>query len=197
VHGTPWFCLLTIARWYGWLPAGTAPPDDWESLVSEWDGRYFPSAQLITEEDAKAFAAALRRALPHVAIRSARRDAAGCNAPRVLACPAQGVLRAVAPDPASDSLYFSLRHIFAPEVYAARRVVPFLIPQIEVRAMFHAVHAAALRLSTPHQLASEIWSFAVGLRHRQVSERTSRPGRHLRDSVYLFYQARTSCRCGT
>jgi hypothetical protein len=66
--------MLTLARWYGWQPAGTTPPSDhelggrdcidWKGDPSDWGGLYFPAeGQWITEPDAKALAAALTRAL--------------------------------------------------------------------------------------------------------------------------------------
>jgi hypothetical protein len=77
-----WLSLLTVARQYGWVPAGTDPPENWGNVPSEWDGAYFPpSGQLIAERDSKAFARALNKALPDVPD-SVRWDIEACHRSR-------------------------------------------------------------------------------------------------------------------
>lgn len=69
-----WRRILWIAQCYGWQPHGTEPPDElaittgiWRGKPTDWTGAYSPSdGQEITEDDAKALAAALERALPDV-----------------------------------------------------------------------------------------------------------------------------------
>jgi len=66
-----WVQVLSLARAFGWEPAGTEAPCD--IAIDVWDGRYAPSdAQEITQEDALALADALDRAvddIPDVAVR--------------------------------------------------------------------------------------------------------------------------------
>jgi len=74
---------LSVAIVYDWNPAGTkAPEEKWalssgwspaesdapaEEKLPDWDGRYFPEClQEITEDDARALADALERALPDI-----------------------------------------------------------------------------------------------------------------------------------
>lgn len=67
-----WSRLLSIARVYGWEPAGTRPPEDdgdelalWKGAPSDWDGRYWPGyGQVVAAKDALDLAAALKRAWP-------------------------------------------------------------------------------------------------------------------------------------
>src|SRR5438445_5871465 len=54
-----WSRLLSIARIYGWQPAGTVFPEDyydeplWKGDPLYWDGRYWPGyGQFVTGEDA-------------------------------------------------------------------------------------------------------------------------------------------------
>jgi hypothetical protein len=56
-----WRSLLRVARVFGWQPAGTTRSDENEG---DWDGSYFTNdLQGVTDEDAKAMARALFRAL--------------------------------------------------------------------------------------------------------------------------------------
>jgi hypothetical protein len=74
--GTLWVALLNLAQLYGWMPAGTDPPDpsivELASVVDlpvgfeclGRDGSYYPSrCQVMTREDAQRFAQGLERAL--------------------------------------------------------------------------------------------------------------------------------------
>ena len=65
-----WRSCFRIASAFGWSPAGTAPPDDFDEVrraanpTVKWDGGYFSNDyQRVTDADAKDFAAALFRAL--------------------------------------------------------------------------------------------------------------------------------------
>jgi len=56
-----WSMCLNVATAFGWEPAGTVDPDD---CNREWGGAYFSNDyQQVTDDDARALAAALRRAL--------------------------------------------------------------------------------------------------------------------------------------
>lgn len=56
-----WQCCLGTAFYFGWEPAGT---DAAEDFPGEWDGDYFTNDRRgVTNEDARALAAALRRAI--------------------------------------------------------------------------------------------------------------------------------------
>ena len=63
-----WQFMLALAERYGWQPRGTEPPEEdategglWHD---DWDGRYVPiCGQSVTEQDARALADALERAL--------------------------------------------------------------------------------------------------------------------------------------
>jgi hypothetical protein len=67
VNNTGWAALLQLAVQYGWEPAGTQAPGFMargHAIASkDWDGSYtFNDGQTVTDTDAKALAAALRRA---------------------------------------------------------------------------------------------------------------------------------------
>jgi hypothetical protein len=56
-----WSMCLDVATAFGWKPAGTIGPDDCDG---EWGGGYFSNDyQQVTDDDARALAAALRQAL--------------------------------------------------------------------------------------------------------------------------------------
>jgi hypothetical protein len=68
--GTLWIALLNLAQLFGWMPAGTDPPDpiaiDFpvESECLGRDGGYYPPhCQVMTRDDAQGFAQGLERAL--------------------------------------------------------------------------------------------------------------------------------------
>lgn len=70
-----WLGILTVAQWNGWCPAGTEPPenDSDDDLPRAWDGSYFPACgQSISEPDAKALSAALKKALLDIPDHNAR-----------------------------------------------------------------------------------------------------------------------------
>jgi hypothetical protein len=57
-----WRSCLTIAVAFGWDPAGTIAPTDWDHRTP-WDGSYFiNSFQEVSDEDARSLAEALDRA---------------------------------------------------------------------------------------------------------------------------------------
>ncbi len=65
-----WESCFRIASAFGWSPAGTAAPDDFDEVrraanpTVKWDGGYFSNDyQRVTDCDAQAFARALFRAL--------------------------------------------------------------------------------------------------------------------------------------
>jgi hypothetical protein len=77
-NGSAWYHCLNIARAVGWEPAGTiyngppevrffgaeANPDELRKWAQEWDGSYtYNEYQTVADDDAKAFAAALDRAI--------------------------------------------------------------------------------------------------------------------------------------
>lgn len=58
-----WAVMLTRAETFGWQPAGTIAPKDWDG-TDEWTGRYDSSdGQLVTDEDAKNLAKHLHGAV--------------------------------------------------------------------------------------------------------------------------------------
>jgi hypothetical protein len=66
--GNLWVALLDVAQRYGWIPAGTDPPDpsvvELESGCLGREGSYHPAyCQVMTRDDAQSFAQALERAL--------------------------------------------------------------------------------------------------------------------------------------
>jgi hypothetical protein len=68
-----WRLLLALASAYGWMPAGTQPPDpeyvddELSHMAAPWDGRYTPpECQRMTGSDARAIADALEHALPDI-----------------------------------------------------------------------------------------------------------------------------------
>lgn len=57
-----WDECQVIAGWFGWIPKGTEPPDDFNG--TDWDGRYHGNDyQYVTDADAKSMSDALYRAL--------------------------------------------------------------------------------------------------------------------------------------
>lgn len=63
-----WYRILSLALMYGWKPAGTLRPPDWDDhprLKDEiWDGGYATNdGQIVTDVDALAMAAALEESL--------------------------------------------------------------------------------------------------------------------------------------
>jgi hypothetical protein len=73
--GDFWVALLNVSQLYGWIPAGTKPPDPsvldaaqdiptLSSMLGGRDGGYHPSCcQVMTQDDAQRFALGLERAL--------------------------------------------------------------------------------------------------------------------------------------
>ena len=60
---TSWAFLLNLAERYGWKPAGTDAPTDWDHS-EEWPRTYDSSdGQIVTRPDAKALAKAIAAAL--------------------------------------------------------------------------------------------------------------------------------------
>ena len=61
-----WGEILKFARLYGWLPAGTLPPEDCDAEEQDrWDGNYvLNGGQSVRPTDAWAFGEALARGLP-------------------------------------------------------------------------------------------------------------------------------------
>jgi hypothetical protein len=58
-----WRGCFELALAFGWKPAGTVAPCDYDG-PGRWDGTYFRNdLQAVTDEDASALAVALRRAL--------------------------------------------------------------------------------------------------------------------------------------
>lgn len=56
-----WRSSLGVAKAFGWQPAGTLRPD---GIKGEWNGTYFANElQSVTDDDARAMARALFRAL--------------------------------------------------------------------------------------------------------------------------------------
>src|SRR5688572_961928 len=61
MRGSGWDFILNVAEAYGWKKAGTEPPEGLSQ--TQWSGAYDTSdGQRVTESDAVALAAALRRA---------------------------------------------------------------------------------------------------------------------------------------
>lgn len=62
---TPWCFLLNLAELYGWQPAGTESPRDWdENEDGEWQGDYDTNdGQTVTPADARSLADAVAAAL--------------------------------------------------------------------------------------------------------------------------------------
>ncbi len=59
-----WHACLDLALAFGWQPAGTVAWHEYTGPPSKWDGGYLTDDfQIVTDYDAKALAAALRRAL--------------------------------------------------------------------------------------------------------------------------------------
>jgi hypothetical protein len=59
-----WRKILALIKRYGWKPAGTKKPADWENPEHLWDGNYFDNVgQIVTAEDALAMGDALKLAL--------------------------------------------------------------------------------------------------------------------------------------
>ena len=57
--------LLQMARDYGWVPAGTEPPEGQDEL--SWDRTYItPRGQRVNAEDAARFAGAIERAITDI-----------------------------------------------------------------------------------------------------------------------------------
>jgi hypothetical protein len=58
-----WWLARGLAERFGWRPAGTEPPDDWDA-GRPWDGSYTGnSGQLVAAPDARRLAVGLRVAL--------------------------------------------------------------------------------------------------------------------------------------
>lgn len=56
-----WYTLLEIAEIFGWQPAGTVKPSDYDG---RWNGSYFTNDfQEVTDADARALSDALQRAV--------------------------------------------------------------------------------------------------------------------------------------
>ena len=70
---TGWREIYGLAVEFGWEPAGTICPDGCDP--ENWEGDYFSNdGQLITDEDAAALAAALRRAIAANVLKSTASD---------------------------------------------------------------------------------------------------------------------------
>jgi hypothetical protein len=86
---TSWAFLLNFAERYGWKPAGTESPGDWDD-PEEWPGSYDSSdGQIVTQPDAKALAKAVASALEDENLENKAaeldaefRDCAACDAGR-------------------------------------------------------------------------------------------------------------------
>lgn len=64
VNGNAWDHCFEAAIAFDWKPAGTLPPEDEFEFECRWSGRYFGNDyQRVTDEDARKFAAALRKAI--------------------------------------------------------------------------------------------------------------------------------------
>jgi hypothetical protein len=63
-----WVKCLTLAEVFGWVPAGTEAPSGCQPCsADEWDGNYWTNDyQGVTDDDARAFAAALKRGIEAV-----------------------------------------------------------------------------------------------------------------------------------
>ncbi len=74
-----WDVVRDLARQFGWLPAGTRPPRG--VRVTEWDATDYATCarQQVTEADAAALAAALRRALVAIPKEETAPSAAGAS----------------------------------------------------------------------------------------------------------------------
>ena len=60
-----WKVLLQMARDYGWVPAGTEPPEGQDEL--SWDRTYItPRGQRVNADDAARFAGAIERAMKDI-----------------------------------------------------------------------------------------------------------------------------------
>ena len=58
-----WALALIVAEHFGWKPAGTPRPAEWDDADGPWEGEYAINAgQSVTHEDATACAEALERA---------------------------------------------------------------------------------------------------------------------------------------
>lgn len=56
-----WDLCRGLAEEFGWHPAGTTPPDDWQG---SWDGGYYCNVeQMVEESDARALGEALLRGI--------------------------------------------------------------------------------------------------------------------------------------
>ena len=64
LHWQAWSACFDLALAFGWQPAGTVACHEDTGPPKQWDGGYFTNDfQMVTGDDAKALAAALRRAL--------------------------------------------------------------------------------------------------------------------------------------
>jgi hypothetical protein len=62
-----WDRCMGLAEEFGWHPAGTAPPDDWQG---SWDGGYYSNdLQMVEESDARALGEALLHGIANEEVR--------------------------------------------------------------------------------------------------------------------------------
>jgi hypothetical protein len=61
-----WAGLLVFAGAYDWLPSETRSPLDWEPLNKWKDAFYFCDGHVVSQQDSRNFARALKKALPKI-----------------------------------------------------------------------------------------------------------------------------------